>query len=1694
MEIPVIELKGPNSKDPIKLIEAMSNLGAQYGAVKLVIPEGKERDTFTSNVKIDPETFWFASTKVLGKSQTEELESRLNFHGGLVRFHMESMKERELKGGDKEAEISKVKTENAEKETIKSEARKENVIKEDGEEKGREPFQIGTGNEPFQKGRVEEVGQIEQANASVQKEEIEKCSQEASIGETSQIGHIGETSQKGHIGEESHLDRITPLKEPNSPIPSFIDRPPTIKGRVVDLYKLFKAVVFRGGFTAVEKSNEWTQIGLGIIQIEDEARDLNALKDIYRSVLLPFENLEKGREYSRKNPLKRLAQEDSQAAKRAHVEETPLLLGSAKEFKRYARVKAAKGILLNSPYLVSSRKCKPTKKEANKPAEGPQFKNMTPLEQLNHSIRNTYLNQTIQQDSRALDESASFISLREFMENDSRFQKAHQLEGLNVQTKERLFWDSIARNNGFETAENGGEIYQGTDISSLLNDVGIATIGDGLISHKRPTETGQLSEASLTNILKRSLHPWNLQNLPILPNSLFGALSESDMNNRDLFCPVLNVGMTFSTENWRCEDHFTQLCNYHLYGASKRWYFIPEDQFDKFESLIKEVSQKNAGKRSITPKASEIQGLMLNFADMDTAAKAILMDSLSRLAYPQSEERLQHSNEAFQQLIASSSQNRSIALNQEFLITPELLHLRGIRFTTATQNPGEFIFKYPKTYSATISLGINVSESVNVATKNWLSYAIEGEKWLAKQGIIPCFLTFKMLVNLAQLYETPGNDIHFSPEVYATVVEMYNYCFGREVYLRNLIREKAKYIREFVVDEKTFGDVDPISDDSLENTFPSKIVLTDTQTSQTFILSLSNFLDYIQVNEKEQNDEKKTVPVLSSPQFRVDLFLFYSDEKLKGLRKVLSSYSIDYEKWMKSYESQMSQTEELSLKSYRSLLSDGEKIYQAICLVDFIQEFYGNEPSGVSKDAESTKIGVFKGYIENLRQFLAQSNAFIEECQTLLLVKHQQRIRGNDSALSKPVDLTALASIIERIPKVNFSCVEFDQIFELQNEIENFDRACKSLFQTNNKSIAEFNDLISLGESFGLEIPSLSFIIRLRDRLKWLEVYNTIVNGGDPFGDKKDHFTVVDLKMFFAEGLKILGRDDAERAKTVESIIRGSDDFNSEVDGFFSQFSALDEMDLLMFDRIFETFESKAKSRGRERVFMSFENLVRLLDVKGHYDLFPRLKEFRAYVENESRTNEPAFAYHEVRNLKTAIDESKLGFNTLHLINSLFATERWVYQLWEYLRETHQVTTFKTLVDKKDGVNARYSLNGPLIKKLLLMIEKNKFSFASETDTYYASAAYQANKEKEEGTEKGPLDGEETEDEQDDQTPGPVPSDAPKGLEGSSHGVEEKAKTPEPEAPMIYCICREYEFGTMIECDHCNEWYHIHCVEDQEEQTASDDDSYMCPVCKLLGSDLEKDGFLQKQATLTRLEQKLDEGRLLKTCPLNEYNKIRDVCSSTNEYKKAVSLKVQEIKENTAFSARKKTGYLKFMLRKVYGAGVILEDILLDLLQAIRVFEKELKQQEDMRKAVSAQQEREFKEREDQVRKEQEEADLLSKVAQLAAYTGIEPLLTGNGGTIPQGSLPTANIEDLPKVETFATQNGISGHNVKPEAQTHAPTNAGGPLPLIPVQEASMNEAHYPVQPPAISGSPPETNTEANGNKDESENVPSEQS
>ena len=126
---------------------------------------------------------------------------------------------------------------------------------------------------------------------------------------------------------------------------------------------------------------------------------------------------------------------------------------------------------------------------------------------------------------------------------------------------EREFWKLV------ESVHETVEVEYGADIHSTTHGSGFPTI------EKQPT-------------YPYATDPWNLNNLPLHPESLFRHI-KSDVSGMTV--PWLYVGMCFSTFCWHNEDHYTYSANYQHFGATKTWYGIPGSDAMKFEDAMREA-------------------------------------------------------------------------------------------------------------------------------------------------------------------------------------------------------------------------------------------------------------------------------------------------------------------------------------------------------------------------------------------------------------------------------------------------------------------------------------------------------------------------------------------------------------------------------------------------------------------------------------------------------------------------------------------------------------------------------------------------------------------------------------------------------------------------------------------------------------------------------------------------------------------------------------------------------------------------------------------------------------------------------------------------------------------------------------------------------------------------------------------------
>ncbi|ESK86819.1 rum1 [Moniliophthora roreri MCA 2997] len=184
-----------------------------------------------------------------------------------------------------------------------------------------------------------------------------------------------------------------------------------------------------------------------------------------------------------------------------------------------------------------------------------------------------------------------------------------------------------------------------------------------------------------------SKDPWNLNNIPVLSDSLLRFI-KSDISGMTV--PWTYVGMAFSTFCWHNEDHYTYSVNFMHWGETKTWYGIPGDDAEKFEAAI----------RYEAPDLFEAQPDLLF------------------------------------QLVT--------------LMNPKRLVDAGVRVYACNQRAGEFVLTFPKAYHAGFNHGLNFNEAVNFALPDWLSYGRDCVQRYRAFRKLPVFSHDELLITITQ--------------------------------------------------------------------------------------------------------------------------------------------------------------------------------------------------------------------------------------------------------------------------------------------------------------------------------------------------------------------------------------------------------------------------------------------------------------------------------------------------------------------------------------------------------------------------------------------------------------------------------------------------------------------------------------------------------------------------------------------------------------------------------------------------------------------------------------------------------------------------------------------------------------------------------------------------------------------------------
>ena len=270
-------------------------------------------------------------------------------------------------------------------------------------------------------------------------------------------------------------------------------------------------------------------------------------------------------------------------------------------------------------------------------------------------------------------DEGGIYSLRQFQEKarhfkESYFESKTHYDPITNRRKvvteddvEREFWRLV------ESTTEEVEVEYGADIHSTTHGSGFPTI------EKNPLDP-------------YSIDPWNLNVLPLHPESLFRHI-KADISGMTV--PWLYVGMCFSTFCWHNEDHYGYSANYQHFGATKTWYGIPGADAVRFEEAMKQA----------VPELFESQPDLLF------------------------------------QLVT--------------LLPPDRLKKAGVNVFALDQRAGQFVITFPQAYHAGFNHGFNFNEAVNFAPEDWEPFGQAGVERYQQFRKASCFSHDELLLTAA---------------------------------------------------------------------------------------------------------------------------------------------------------------------------------------------------------------------------------------------------------------------------------------------------------------------------------------------------------------------------------------------------------------------------------------------------------------------------------------------------------------------------------------------------------------------------------------------------------------------------------------------------------------------------------------------------------------------------------------------------------------------------------------------------------------------------------------------------------------------------------------------------------------------------------------------------------------------------------
>ncbi|KAI8987246.1 hypothetical protein BDF20DRAFT_909885 [Mycotypha africana] len=461
--------------------------------------------------------------------------------------------------------------------------------------------------------------------------------------------------------------------------PSALVKLPHLDKRPIDLYKLRNEVTKRGGVQEVTRLKKWAEIGrvLGFNRKQCTSMS-NALKNAYNNFVLPFEVwLTKHKTDSPANGAFG-DNVDSDACAVCFEKEGKLLLcdGCDRAFHLHCLNPPLDSVPQSDQWYCTQ--CVTSVGKDFGFEDGSEY-TLAEFQTFCNDFKEkwfpAYYKQN-EENSNLVTTSPTLASSNKSLQSEIPTAKGSKASQNNKVTADRTFTvpEQVVEEKFWQLVEDSHEtceVEYGADLHSTQHGSGFISVEDSLSGYQ------QLGVDD----------PWNLNVLPVAPQSLFSHV-KSDISG--MMNPWLYVGMCFSAFCWHNEDHYTYSINYMHCGETKTWYVIPGSHSEAFEEAMK---------RAVPELFEQQPDLLFHLTTM---------------------------------------------------LSPARLVKENVPVYAIDQRPGQFVITFPKAYHSGFNHGFNFCEAVNFAPPDWLKYGFECVQRYKEFRKQPCFNHDQLVLTVAE--------------------------------------------------------------------------------------------------------------------------------------------------------------------------------------------------------------------------------------------------------------------------------------------------------------------------------------------------------------------------------------------------------------------------------------------------------------------------------------------------------------------------------------------------------------------------------------------------------------------------------------------------------------------------------------------------------------------------------------------------------------------------------------------------------------------------------------------------------------------------------------------------------------------------------------------------------------------------------